>query len=119
MRIVDPRIFENAAQQDSVLVLQLGVHAPRALVRRDRVLLLPSATGVGVEIDTGINTLIHGSDVEPGSVWDRRYRAAGRRLLSETGQCGKKTEQERVKQDQRTHSDASHECACISKDSRQ
>src|SRR5664279_6642986 len=98
MRIVDRSVFQNVAQQRPVLVLQLGVHAPGTLVWRNRVLLLPSTTGIRIEVDTGLNAFVHRSYVEPWRVRNCRYLANDRRLLRDAGKDRKQNEQGRVEE---------------------
>src|SRR4029077_15536547 len=60
--------FQDIAQDELVVALQLGIDAPARLIGGNAVLLHPAAAGVGVEVGARINAVIHGSDVESGLV---------------------------------------------------
>jgi pimeloyl-ACP methyl ester carboxylesterase len=70
----DRRLLEDAPQEKLVLVRQLAVDVPARLVRRDRVVLDPSAAGVLVEIGARIDGTIHRGGVEAGGVGQLRER---------------------------------------------
>src|SRR4051812_4849728 len=64
-----------------VVLVQLAVHAPRTLLGRDRILLLPAAAGVLVEISARVDGLIHGGEVETRRVGKRRFLRVRLRCL--------------------------------------
>src|SRR5271167_1988448 len=66
-------LFEDAAQIHQIVLVQLAVNAPRDLVGRNGVLLLPAAAGVRVEIDARIDGTVHGGDVETRRVRQHRF----------------------------------------------
>ena len=66
------RAFQDVAEHRPVLILQLGVHAPARLIRRNGIVLEPGAARVGVEVGAGIDPRVHGADIEGGLMLGRR-----------------------------------------------
>ena len=58
------RFFQNRSQLRAVFVLELAVRAPTRLVRRNRILLDPTAARVSVEIHARVNGSIHCGNIE-------------------------------------------------------
>ncbi len=96
--------IEDAPQHALVVLLHLAVDVPAGLVGGDRVVLLPAAAAVLVEVDAGIDGPVHGRDVEHRRVGQAGERRGGRsrgrrrgRVLGPRGNGGAAREGQRRK----------------------
>src|SRR5208283_4286277 len=84
--LVRGSVFEYSAQKVQVVLIKLAVDAPRSLVGRNGVFLLPATTGVVIQVDAGVHGFVHGGDVETWRIGKRRLGRAGGGLS--VGQSG-------------------------------
>src|SRR6185436_6141724 len=69
-------LLEDLLQLGEGLILQLRIRAPARTVGWDRVLLQPTAAGIGIEIRTRIDALVHGAEIEHGGFGGARARGS-------------------------------------------
>ena len=76
--------LEDAPEKLLVFIRELRVDAPRCLVRGDGIVLHPATAGELVEVDAGIDTLVHAVEIERWRVrhlLQRLHRGRGHALL--------------------------------------